>query len=175
MIVLDMLIKLVKVSYLILISLTLLTVCILAEDENLIVEIDNPRFSEKGLDDKVYEIKAEKGLKSNNDLKLFTVKGKFKSEKEGKWIYLEADQGNFQQSSNFINLSDNIKFYTDDGEIIKSNIASFDMKNDIIKFLDKISHQNNEGLIIADSSIITKNFNKITYEGNVVTILTIGK
>ena len=49
------------------------------------------------------------------------------------------------------------------------------MKNDIIKFLDKISHQNNEGLIIADSSIITKNFNKITYEGNVVTILTIGK
>ena len=103
MIVLDMLIKLAKVSYLILISLTLLTVCILAEDENLIVEIDNPRFSEKGLDDKVYEIKAEKGLKSNNDLKLFTVKGKFKSEKEGKWIYLEADQGNFQQSSNFIN------------------------------------------------------------------------
>ena len=62
MIVLDMLIKLAKVSYLILISLTLLTVCILAEDENLIVEIDNPRFTEKNLDDKVYEIKLKRDL-----------------------------------------------------------------------------------------------------------------
>ena len=39
-----------------------------ANESDLIIEIDNPRFSEKGLDEKQYEIKAEKGLKSGENL-----------------------------------------------------------------------------------------------------------
>ena len=50
---------------------------------------------QKGLSDKTYEIKAEKGLKSDNELKLFAIEGKFKTVKDGKWIYLEADKGNY--------------------------------------------------------------------------------
>ena len=72
-------------------------------DDQLVIEIDNPKFSEKGLDDKVYEIKAEKGFKSNDQLELITVEGKFKTDK-GTWIYLKANKGNFLQSLNFLSL-----------------------------------------------------------------------
>ena len=138
-----------------------------SKSENLIIEIDNPKFSEKGLNDKVYEIKAKRGLKSENELELFTVEGKFKPEKNNKWVYLKAEKGYFSQSNNYIELEDNIIFYTEDGEKIRSNQAVFDMNNDIIKLTDNVSHETNEGLIISDSSKISDNFNKIIYIGNV--------
>tara|TARA_Y100000816_G_C26090608_1_gene576293 strand:+ start:1427 stop:1927 length:501 start_codon:yes stop_codon:yes gene_type:complete len=160
-----MLINILKFSFIILCS----TAFIFAEDDSLIIEIDNPKFSEKGLNDKTYEIKAKKGFKSDVAIQLFEVEGKFKSDNNGKWIYLEADQGNYNQSSNFIELKKNIKFYTDQGEILKSNYATFDMINDIIEFEDNISHETNEGIIIADKSVISKDFNNFEYLGNVYT------
>ena len=90
----------------------------------MIIEIDNPRFSEKGLNDKIYEIKAKKGLKSDSNLELYVIEGKFKTEEDGKWIYLEADEGNFSQVNDFIVLKNNIVFYTDGGEKFKSDKAS---------------------------------------------------
>ena len=139
--------------------------------EELFIEIDNPRFSEKGLNDKTYEIKAEKGLKSDNELKLFMIEGKFKTVKDGKWIYLEADKGNFSQNNNFIELIENIVFYTDDGEKLSSNYATFDIQNDIIKLAENVSHESLKGLILSDSSVIRNNFNKITYFGNVESLI----
>jgi hypothetical protein len=41
------------------------------------------------------------------------------------------------------------------------------MNNDVIKLNDKVSHESIKGLILSDSSIITNNFNKIIYLGNV--------
>ena len=40
----------------------------------------------------------------DNELKLFAIEGKFKTVKDGKWIYLEADKGNYFQDNNFIEL-----------------------------------------------------------------------
>ena len=139
--------------------------------EELFIEIDNPRFSEKSLSDKTYEIKAEKGLQSDTELKLFVIEGKFKTVKDGKWIYLEADKGNFSQDNNFIELLENIVFYTDDGEKLSSNYATFDIQNDIIELVENVSHESMKGLILSDSSTITNNFNKITYFGNVESLI----
>ena len=139
--------------------------------EDAFIEIDNPRFSEKGLSDKTYEIKAEKGLKSDNELKLFVIEGKFKTAKDGKWIYLEADKGSYSQDNKFIELEENIIFYTDDGEKLSSKYATFDIQNDIIELVENVSHKNIKGLILSDSSIITNNFNKITYFGNVESLI----
>ena len=139
----------------------------LTYSEEVFIEIDNPRFSEKGLSDKTYEIKAEKGLKSDNELKLFAIEGKFKTVEDGKWIYLEADKGNYSQDNNFIELQENIIFYTDDGEKLSSDYATFDMQKDIIQLLENVSHKSMRGLILSDSTTITNNFNKITYFGNV--------
>ena len=57
--------------------------------------------------------------------------------------------------------------------MIKSNYAIFDIKNDIIKLKDNISHNINEVLIVADNSTISKNFNNFEYKGNVSTTLII--
>ena len=156
--------------FFLIITITFTTTFFLKSDD-LIIEIDNPRFSEKGLNDKLYEIKAEKGLKSENELELFIVEGKFKPETNNKWIYLKADKGYFSQLNNHIELVNNIIFYTDEGEKITSNLAIFDMNNEIIKLTENVTHETNEGLIISDSSEISHNFNKVIYFGNVQTII----
>ena len=148
----------------------LASITILSSDE-LVIEIDNPKFSEKGLNDRIYEIKANKGLKSNDSLELFLVVGKFKTENNGKWVYLEADKGNFIQASNFIILENNIKFYTEDGETVKSDLASFDMEQDMIILQNNVRHESPRGLILSDNSTITNNFSNIVYKGNVTSVI----
>ena len=150
-----------------------LIMAFLVQSEELVIEIDNPKFSEKGLDDKTYEIKAKKGLKSDIQLKLFTVEGKFKSGNDGRWVYLEADEGIYDQPSNLIELEKNIKFYTNEGEYVTSHYASFDMNNDIIKLDQNINHNINEILIISDSSTISRDFKYFKYAGNVSTKLKV--
>ena len=171
MIACDMLTKNLINKQFILISIIILLTSHFTMSEDLVVEIDNPKFSEKGLNDKIYEIKAKKGLKSEEELELFTVEGKFKTKKDGKWIYLKADFGNFSQKLNFIELKKNIIFYTDDGEKFRSNHATFDIKNDVIKLEENVSHESIDGKIVSDTSEISENFNKIVYTGNVETII----
>ncbi len=166
-----MLIKFLDIDNLFLSLIILLISTSLIYSDEAFIEIDNPRFSEKSLSDKTYEIKAEKGLKSDNELKLFAIEGKFKTVKDGKWIYLKADKGNYSQDYNFIELQENIIFYTDDGEKVISNYATFDIQNDIIELAENVSHESMKGIILSDSSIITNNFNKITYFGNVESLI----
>ena len=166
-----MLIKLLRIMQIILILAISLIATQFSRGDELVIEIDNPKFSEKGLNDKVYEIKAKKGLKTDNELKLFIVEGKFKTVENGKWIYLEAEKGNFSQTNNLIELESNIIFYTDDGEKIQSNYATFDMNENIIKLKENVSHESMKGIILSDSSIITNNFNKINYFGNVESLI----
>ena len=158
-----------NIKFYVLVFILLTSSVALTESNKLEIEIDNPKFSEKGLDDKTYEIKAKKGLKSDVQLKLFTVEGKFKSDTDGRWIYMEADQGTYDQTLNQIELERNIKFYTNEGEIVKSSYATFDMENDIIDLKDNINHSIKEGLITSDNSVISNNFNNFKYEGNVAT------
>ena len=162
-----MLIKNFIIKLIVLISMIFFITTLFTKGDDKKIEIDNPKFSEKGLNDNVYEIKAKKGLKSDNELELFIVEGKFKSKKNGKWIYLEAEKGNFSQITNLIKLENNILFYTDDGEKIRANQATFDMNNDVIELIENVSHESIEGLILSDNSIISDNFNKISYAGNV--------
>ena len=72
-------------------------------NDNLEIEIDNPKFSEKGLDNRLYEIKADRGIQKANSLELFAVEGKLRTDK-GVWIYLNAERGNFNQLDNLIEL-----------------------------------------------------------------------
>lgn len=170
-----MLIKLLRINFLLLPALLLFILINLARSEELVIEIDNPKFSEKGLNDKTYEIKAKKGLKSENDLELFTIEGKFKTQKNGRWVYLEAEKANFSQTTNFIKLEENIILYTDEGEKLRSHYATFDIENDIIELQEKVSHESDGGIILSDRTIITNNFNKIIYNGNVVSTINISE
>ena len=139
-----------------------------ANDSETIIEIDQPRFSEKGLDQKSYEIKAQKGLRTSDKLVLFDVEGKFKTN-DGLWIYMNADEGDYEQTKNTIKLFDNVQFYTDDGDKITSNNAIFKMNEDLIILRKNVFHENKELRIKSDTTTISSNFNNILHEGNVVT------
>ena len=139
-----------------------------ANDNETIIEIDQPRFSEKGLDQNSYEIKAQKGLRSSEKLVLFDVEGKFKTN-DGLWIYMNADEGNYEQAKNTIKLSDNVQFYTDDGDKITSNSAIFKMNEDLIILRKEVFHENRELKIKSDTTTISNNFENILHEGNVIT------
>ncbi len=139
-----------------------------ANDSETVIEIDQPRFSEKGLDQKSYEIKALKGLKTDEKLVLFDVEGKFKTN-DGLWIYMNADEGDYEQTKNTIELSDNVQFYTDDGDKITSNNAIFKMNEDLILLRKNVFHENKELRIKSDTTTISNNFNNILHEGNVIT------
>ena len=139
-----------------------------ANDSDTIIEIDQPRFSEKGLDQKLYEIKAQKGLRSRDKLVLFDVEGKFKTN-DGLWIYMNANEGDYEQTKNIIKLSDNVQFYTDDGDKISSNNAIFKMDEDLIIFKKNVFHENKELKIKSDTTTISNNFYNILHEGNVIT------
>ena len=59
-----------SIKNLLLLLVIFFIVTFFAKSDELVIEIDNPKFSEKGLNDKVYEIKAKKGFKSDNQLLL---------------------------------------------------------------------------------------------------------
>ena len=139
-----------------------------ANDSENVIEIDQPRFSEKGLDQKSYEIKAQKGLRSSEKLVLFDVEGKFKTN-DGLWIYMNADKGDYEQTKNTIKLSDNVEFYTDDGDKITSNNAIFKMNEDLIILRTNVFHENKDISIKSDTTTISNNFENILHEGNVKT------
>ena len=139
-----------------------------ANESETIIEIDQPRFSEKGLDQKSYEIKAQKGLRSSEKLVLFGVEGKFKTN-DGLWIYMNANKGDYEQTKNTIKLSDNVQFYTDDGDKVMSNNAIFKMNEDLIILRKNVFHENKGLRIKSDTTTISNNFDNISHEGNVIT------
>ena len=136
--------------------------------ENPEIEIENPKFSEKGLDNRLYEIKAERGIQRENNLELFIVEGKLRTD-TGIWIYLDAEKGNFNQLKNLIELSGEINFYTDEEDRFRSDHALFSIKDDFIEFNKNVEHSRERSIIMADESKIKNNFNHIIYEGNVIT------
>ena len=141
---------------------------VLASDLETFIEIDQPKFSEKGLDQKSYEIKAERGIRSSDKLVLFDVEGKFKTN-TGVWIYMNANEGDYEQTKNIIKLLNNVHFYTDAGDNISSDFAVFKINEDLIVLKENVFHENKELKIKSDSTTISNNFENILHEGNVRT------
>tara|TARA_A100001015_G_scaffold48895_1_gene54006 strand:+ start:923 stop:1429 length:507 start_codon:yes stop_codon:yes gene_type:complete len=144
----------------------------LFSNENLEIEIDKPKFSEKGLDNRLYEIKAEKGIQRDGNLELLIVEGKLRTD-SGIWIYLNARKGNFDQVENLIELNGEINFYTDEEDRFQSDNALFSINDDLIEFNKNVKHIRGNNIITADESKIISNFNHIIYKGNVSTFYII--
>ena len=168
----DMLIKnIFKLSIIFLFILILFQSKIFS-NENLEIEIDKPKFSEKGLDNRLYEIKAEKGIQKEGHLELFIVEGKLRTD-SGIWIYLNAKKGNFDQEENLIELKGEINFYTDEEDRFQSDSALFSINDDLVEFNNNVKHIRGSNIIRADESKIKSNFNHIIYKGNVITFYTL--
>ncbi len=168
----DMLIKNIAKLSIFFLFLSILFQSNLFSNENLEIEIDKPKFSEKGLDNRLYEIKAEKGIQRDGNLELFIVEGKLRTD-SGIWIYLNARKGNFDQVENLIELNGEINFYTDEEDKFQSDNALFSINDDLVEFNKNVKHIRGNNIITADESKIISNFNHIIYKGNVSTFYII--
>ena len=168
----DMLIKNISKFSIFFLFILILLQSKLLSNENLEIEIDKPKFSEKGLDNRLYEIKAEKGIQKEGHLELFIVEGKLRTD-SGIWIYLNAKKGNFDKEENLIELKGEINFYTDEEDRFQSDSALFSINDDLVEFNTNVKHIRGSSIITADESKIKSNFNHIIYEGNVSTFYTL--
>ena len=137
-----------------------------AEENQNTIEIKNPIFTTKSIDGSPYEIKAEKGLQRENNLDLFVIEAKLKTNNDI-WIYLNADKGTFNQSNGEILLESNIEIYTETDEKIFAELANVNTNGKIITLKKNVKYQDSNIFISADESIINDDFSSITYYGNV--------
>ena len=168
----DMLIKNIAKLSIFFLFMSILFRSDLFSSENLEIEIDKPKFSEKGLDNRLYEIKAERGIQREGNLELFIVEGKLRTD-SGIWIYLNAKKGNYDQLENLIELNGEINFYTDEEDRFQSDIAIFSINDDLVEFNKNVKHIRGNNIITADESKVRNNFNHIVYKGNVSTLYII--
>ncbi len=172
MTVFDMLIKNITKLFIFFLFISILLQSHLFSNESPEIEIDEPKFSEKGLDNRLYEIKANKGIQREGNLELFIVEGKLRTD-TGIWIYLNAKKGNFDQVENLIELNGRINFYTEEDDKFQSDNALFSINDDLITFNNNVKHIRGSNIITADESKIRNNFNHIVYKGNVSTLYII--
>ena len=132
------------------------------------VEIVNPVFTTKGINEMPYTIKANLGIKRGDDLELFDIEGKIKN-RDGIWIYINADIGNYNQLAQVVLLYENILVYTDNNEKLLSDEAVIDIQKDMITLLSNVKYENHNNKIEADKSVIRDNFQSFEYTGNVKT------
>ena len=132
------------------------------------IEIENPVFTTKGINEIPYTIKAASGIQKGDYLELVNIEGKIRN-RDDVWIYLNADKGNYNQVSGIIFLFNNIEIYTDNSEKLISNEAMIDIQQDTITLISNVEFQNENNNIKADKTIITNNFQSFEYSGNVKT------
>ena len=168
MTVFDMLIKNITKLFIFFLFISILLQSHLFSNESPEIEIDEPKFSEKGLDNRLYEIKANKGIQREGNLELFIVEGKLRTD-TGIWIYLNAKKGNFDQVENLIELNGRINFYTEEDDKFQSDNALFSINDGLVEFNNNVKHIRGTNIITANESKIRSNFNHIVYKGNVST------
>ena len=151
-------------------NLSLYTNYSISENSEAPVEIANPVFTTKGINEMPYTIKASSGIQRGDNLELFAIEGKIKN-RDNIWIYLNADKGNYNQTTQVVLLFNNIEVYTDNKERLKSDEAIIDVQKDIIILLSNVEHEDENNRIKADKSVIKDNFKSFEYLGNVRTNL----
>ena len=135
------------------------------------IEIENPIFTTKGVNEIPYTIKANSGIQRGDSLELFEIEGKIKN-RDNIWIYLNADKGNYNQISEVVFLFNNIEVYTDNKQRLISDEAIVDIQNDVITLLSNVEYEDKNNRIKADKTVITNNFKSFEYFGNVKTNLS---
>jgi len=138
-------------------------------NENLtpgVIEILNPTFINKGLDENPYKIAAKKGIQINEDIELYTVTGKF-TDKDKKLIYISADKGYYSQNKQVIELTGNVLIYDDLGNKTSAENVIIDIEIKKVFLTNKVISVTDTSEIQSNSSIVDDENDFVTYNGNV--------
>ncbi len=135
------------------------------------IEISNPIFTTKGINEMPYTIKASSGIQKGDNIELYHIEGKIKN-RDNIWIYLNAEKGNYNQISQVVFLYQNIEVYTDNEEILLSDEAIVDIQQDKITLISNVKYENKISTIEADKSVISNDFQNFDYSGSVKTSIS---
>ena len=156
--------------FLIILNLIIYSSYSVSENSETPVEIANPVFTTKGINEMPYTIKAALGVQRGENLELYEIEGKIKN-RDNVWIYINADKGNYDQISQVVFLFNNVEVYTDYKERLLSDEAIIDIEKDIITLISNVKYKNQDNMIEADRSVIKNKFKSFEYSGNVQTII----
>tara|TARA_Y100000590_G_C15676606_1_gene998281 strand:+ start:957 stop:1469 length:513 start_codon:yes stop_codon:yes gene_type:complete len=156
--------------FLIILNLIIYSSYSVSENSETPVEIANPVFTTKGINEQPYMIKAAFGIQRGENLELYEIEGKIKN-RDNIWIYINADKGNYDQISQVVFLFNNVEVYTDDKERLLSDEAIIDIEKDIITLISNVKYKNQDNVIEADKSVVKNKFKSFEYFGNVQTTI----
>ena len=137
------------------------------------VTMELPKLSGFRQDGRPYDVRAASGvqdIRTPNIIELKDLEAKFETTTKT-LIHVAAPQGIYDSGKDFMQLHDDIRITSNTGYDIRMHNADVDFKAGKIVTNEPVSVVMTGGTITADTLVVNENGGRITFEGNVRTIL----
>lgn len=125
--------------------------------------MSNPVFNGQGAEGQQYQLTGKQATQKTPTLVVMdTVKSQM-LRTDGKWFYLTADRGEYQQDKKVIDLYGKVTLTTSTGTQFVTEHATIEMADMHIYGKETVTGTGNTGNIVASGFEITDNGNKITF------------
>ena len=137
------------------------------------VRMDNPRLSGFRKGDRGYEVTAAAALQDMRKpslIELETMRGHIATDDKGGLARLEAASGLFDTGRETLDLSRDIRIWTDKGEEARLTSAAVNFKAGSVSSKETVTVTVPSGSVVADSLDVVENGRVISFIGNVHTV-----
>ncbi len=134
------------------------------------ITMENPRLSGFRKDDRGYEVTANAALQDVRKpslVELQAMKGHLVTDDKGGRAYLEAKGGLFDSSKESLDLHQDIRLWTDEGEEVRLQSATVDFKAGSVKSTEAVTVTVPSGTLTADSLDVVESGKVISFIGKV--------
>ena len=131
----------------------------------------NPRFQGVDKENQTYNISAKTATKVEDEVLVLDKINASVELQEGRWVLLNANKGVLKHKEDYLELSDSVYLFTNDGyEFYSSNIY-IDIEKNIAYTDSKVMGKGPIGTIEADSVKVYDKGQKTIFDGNVKVVL----
>jgi lipopolysaccharide export system protein LptC len=137
------------------------------------VTMELPKLSGFRADGRPYDVRATSGvqdIRTPNIIELTDLDAKFETTTKTE-IHVAAPRGIYDSAKDFMKLENDIRITSDSGYDIRMHNADVDFKAGEIVSREPVTVVMNGGTINADALVVKENGGRITFEGNVHTLL----
>ena len=131
----------------------------------------NPRFQGVDKENQTYNISAKTATKVKDEVLVLDKINASVELQDGRWVLLNANKGVLKHKENYLELSDSVYLYTNDGYEFYSNNIFIDIEKNMAYTDSKVMGKGAIGTIEADGVKAYDKGQKTTFEGNVKVVL----
>ena len=130
-------------------------------------ELLNPRFESEDTNQQPYTITAKKAFQESADLNRVILDKPVAdiSLKDGAWLAIEAEKGEFEQVKQVLTLENNVKLFHDDGYEMTTNAVDMDIVNEKAISTSPVKGHGPMGQIKSQGLIADGKTGIITFQG----------